>query len=358
MTVILDELKIELTNRCLLNCVHCSTSALPDRKTFLPNSLVETLIDQAVKFGCPKICFSGGEPLLHSRLDSFLKKLDLNGIQGKVYSTGITQLNPPTPISFKKLKALKFCGLSNLVFSLYSSESRIHDSITQISGSFKATIAAIKNSLQAGIKTEIHFVALKELIDELHPLSEFVRSLGIEKISILRFVPHGRGKLKAQELMPVPLDFIKLRRSIITLRKEIPSITLRLGSPFNFLLIDPPKPCTAGVDRMIIDPNGFAYPCDALKQVKLAEQYHNALMMPLLDIFKFDPLFQIARQKDMPVSCDSCSDVLRCLGGCLAQRLFAANSSSGPDPACLRKFNKQSPGFSVDIISSLNAVRL
>lgn len=352
--MILNELKIELTNRCLLNCIHCSTMGYANYKTFLPNLVIDNLIDQAHNLSCTKICFSGGEPLLHSGLDYFLKKLYLKGIEAIVYTTGIINLNPPSPISFNKLKAFKMSGLSNLIFSLYASNSFIHDSITQVNGSFETTIKAIKNSLEADINTEVHFVALKDTIDEIHSLSEFVQSLGIRKISILRFVPQGRGKLNSRDLTPTSLDFLKLGSAIVNLRKNLSRLTLRLGSPFNFLLLDSPKPCTAGLDRMLIDPYGFAYPCDALKQVKLTKQHNNGLKMSLLDIFRSDPLFQLARKKVIPDSCRSCSDLERCLGGCFAQRFLTnTNSYLEADPSCLRMLGKTDSRIAgEDVLSS------
>lgn len=356
----LRELKIEITNKCLLNCVHCSTGATCGLNSFLSRSVIEKLVDQAFNLGCREIFFSGGEPLLHPDLDFFLQVLASKGIHNKLYTTGITNLAPPTPISLEKLKSLKRHGLSQLAFSLYSAKPAIHDSITSIPGCFKATAEAIRNAIKLNIITEIHFVAMRQLIEELPALTSFVDKLGVKKISVLRFVPQGRGKDSAPELTPTNSDFIKLRKIIIALRHEKPNITIRLGSPFNFLLLGAPTACTTGFDRMIVDADGFAYPCDALKQVKLTNKNNNVLSYPLLRVIEDAPLFQMVRNATIPESCLSCPKVKECFGGCLAQRLLAFQDPSlQADPGCLRqKAGKPSSHVMDHVVSADNIPQL
>ena len=356
----LRELKIEITNQCLLNCAHCSTGATSGLNSFLPRSAIENFIDQACNLGCHEIFFAGGEPLLHPDIDFFIEILASKGIQNKLYTTGIIKLAPPAPISLEKLKVLKTHGLSQLAFSLYSARPDVHDSVTRVPDSFSATVTAIRNAIKLGIVTEIHFVAMKKLIDELPPLTRFVDKLGVRKISILRFVPHGRGKESAPELTPTTSDFRKLRKIIIALRQEKPNITFRLGSPFNFLLLGSPTPCTTGLDRMIIDADGFAYPCDALKQVKLANQHNNVLRDPILRVFEKAPLFQMVRHTTIPESCIPCPKVKECFGGCLAQRLLTVGDPSlQADPGCLRQqSSKPSSHVKENVVSAEDLPKL
>lgn len=356
----LRELKIEITNQCLLNCVHCSTGVTFGLNSFLSRSVIENLIDQACNLGCHEIFFSGGEPLLHPDLDFFLEILALKGIQNKLYTTGIIKLDPTAPISLKKLKVLKVHGLSQLAFSLYSARPDVHDSITNVPDSFFATVTAIRNAIKLDIITEIHFVAMRKIIEELPSLTRFVDKLGITKISVLRFVPHGRGKESASELTPTTSDFRELRKIIIALRQEKPNITFRLGSPFNFLLLGSPTPCTTGFDRMIIDTDGFAYPCDALKQVKLANQRNNDLKDTLLRVIENATLFKMVRHSTIPESCIPCPKVKECFGGCLAQRLLTVGDLSlQADPGCLRQqASKHSSNVIENVVSAGNLPKL
>ena len=332
----LRELKIEITNRCLLNCVHCSTCAQANLNSFLPSSTVEDLIAQAKELGCQRIYFSGGEPLLHPALLSLFETVSLGGGISRLYTTGIVDLEPPAAITSRRLTELKAAGLSHLVFSLHSARASVHDSITLVPGSFVATVRALKRAMQLNITTEIHFVAMRQLIEELPHLADLAKRMGVKKISILRFVPQGRGEQAASELIPGPADLKNLRDIILALRNQKMNLTFRLGSPFNFLLLNSPTPCTTGSDRMFIDADGFAYPCDALKQVKTANKNNNVLEDPLSQILENAPLFQLVRNAAIPPTCHSCSDYGDCLGGCLAQRLLAGQDLSLQlDPACM-----------------------
>lgn len=333
----LRELKIELTDQCLLNCVHCSTGAHLSLNSFLSRNSFKKIIDQALALGCRKVYFSGGEPFLHPDLNLFLKILSEKGVCNKIYTSGSNPNNPSNSFSNEIIKASNLYGLSHLVFSLYSARPSIHDSITNIKGSLDATVKSMKTAIKLNIETEVHFVALRGIINELKLLSDFVESLGVNKISILRFVPQGRGKVFEHGLTPTVNDFEALKKTIIKLRENKPNITFRLGSPFNFLLLGPPTPCTTGADRMIIDAEGLAYPCDALKQVKMANQKNCVYNRSLQQILDDAPLFQLVKNIKLPNSCKGCPELRVCEGGCLAQRLLTDEKTSViPDPGCLR----------------------
>lgn len=334
----LNELKVEITDKCMLKCIHCSTGALDSHTSFLPSHVFKNIIEQAVKLGCKKVYLSGGEPLLHPEIMNFLDILQINGIYCKVYSCGITQLSPPSTITTKTLNSLKSKGLSHLVFSIYSSFPKTHDSITNIKGSFYATENAIKKAIDLSLVTEIHFVVTRQNIDELPQVAKLAETIGVNKISVLRFVPQGRGKISEEKLTPTQMEYLKLKETIIGLRNEMPDITIRLGSPFNFLVLGPPTPCTTGSDRMIIDVDGFAYPCDALKQVSWGNgNSNNVFDHSLHQIIDKAPLFKLVRDDTTPKMCKKCPDLNDCRSGCLAQRLLAgSNLSETIDPSCLK----------------------
>ncbi len=334
----LRELKIEITNRCLLHCVHCSTDSGPNLTSFLAPSMFPGLVEQAYDLGCHEIYLSGGEPLLHPDLNYFLGTLASKGIRNKVYTTGIVRAKPPTPVDLEELEALKTEGLSDIAVSMYSARPNIHDAVTRVIGSFSATARALRNATKAGLTVEIHFVVMKNNIDELRPLVKFAVQNRVRKISLLRFVPQGRGLVSNSDLTPAVPQLVKLKKMVADLRRNYPDITLRLGSPFNFLLLGSPTPCTTGSDRMIITPKGFAYPCDALKNVALPNvDDNNALQTPLRKILSSSALFHMVQNVSVPEACTDCNQVHKCLGGCLAQRVLSCkNPYDLPDPGCLK----------------------
>lgn len=334
----LNELKIEITNKCLLKCVHCSTGAHSKLSSFISPQMFNDILSQATALGCKKIFLSGGEPLLHSNLDNFLELIKTKGLRSKVYSSGITQLSPPSAISKDELKQLKKFGLSQLVFSMYSAKSDKHDFITKTPGSFSATLKTIQNALEVALKAEIHFVATKLNLNELPKLALLANKISVSKISILRFVPQGRGKLSEQILTPTTNDYLKLKETVNSLKKKLPRITFRLGSPFNFLMLGRPTPCTTGDDRMIIDVDGFAYPCDALKQVNVGkDSSSNVFNNSLRHVISEGALFKLVRGDTTPTACKNCTSLHICQCGCLAQRLLQEqNLFEIIDPGCIK----------------------
>lgn len=334
----LCELKIEITNKCLLRCIHCSTGAHSGLSTYINYDVFKKIIEQAIKLDCQTVYLSGGEPLLHPEISSFLKILKTNGIDSFLYSSGITKLSPISPITNSILENLKSSGLSHIIFSIYSANAKLHDKITHIKGSFETSKIAIINALNMHLLVEINFVVTKLNIEDLPLVAQFAEALGINKISVLRFVPQGRGLSSSKALTPSKSDFIRLREIINVLRKKMPSINFRLGSPFNFLLLDSPTPCTTGSDRIIIDADGFAYPCDALKQVRwLNNDQNNILKTSLIQILKKASLFKLVTKKAVPTPCINCKDKYLCQYGCLAQRLLQdENIDNIKDIGCIK----------------------
>jgi len=332
----LDEIKIEITDKCLLKCKHCSTDAKILNKSFHSIEVIKKIANQAIQLKCKNIFISGGEPFLHPGIDEIIRSLTALNVNTRIYTSGIISNRPSSGIPKETLQNLKNSGLNHLVFSLYSSTPSVHDQITNLPNSHAETIKTIKNSIAIGIKTEIHFVALRALIDELPALFEYLMELGIDKLSVLRFVPQGRGQMGKSDLEPSRLDYIRLRDIINELRAKQSNMTIRLGSPFNFLCVRPLVPCTTGKDRMIIDPAGFAYPCDALKKIQNNGTENSIFHKSLSEIINKSSLFSLVSHAKLPERCIGCEKANNCMGGCLAQRMLRGSDyQTLSDPHCI-----------------------
>jgi len=56
----LKEIKLEVTHRCELRCVHCSSNATRGSLKEISLAVVMDLLAQAVEMGVREIAFSGG----------------------------------------------------------------------------------------------------------------------------------------------------------------------------------------------------------------------------------------------------------------------------------------------------------
>jgi radical SAM protein with 4Fe4S-binding SPASM domain len=330
----INEIKLELSYRCHLNCIHCSSEGNKDNsiKMTLDESL--NILQSAENMGVKTISLSGGEPFLWPSIgELFNKCLDLS-FNIKIYTSGSTH-------NFKNiLSKIKKTNLK-IIFSVYGSSEDVHDSVTKRKGSYKKTLSAINYSVNQGFDSEIHFVPLNINYKELIPVTEFAAKLNIKNVSILRFVPQGRGSGN-NELLLSHGQYLEIKSDILSLRRS--GYNIRTGSPLNFLLLDDQPDCTSGMTKLIIAPDLSIYPCDAFKQIKSEDivgyDEHSSLKRQTLeDCWNKSKYLNKIRQLNnisFEEPCLSCPYLKKCRSGCLAQKMIYDSSLIYKcDPSCL-----------------------
>lgn len=333
----LKELKIEVTYKCHLACIHCSSDAHIENILNMDRMKCITIIGEAINMGVKNIAFSGGEPLIWDGLEDCIKYCSSNDIETTVYTSGNCEDSADI---FKKLAAK---GLNRAVFSLYSNNEDEHIRITRKKDSYQLTLKAIEEANKNGIATEIHFVAMQANYSRLNQIAELSKKIGVERISVLRFVPQGRGVSLSNQGLLNREQNKELRNSIIELRKS--GYDIRTGSPWNVLWLNENPRCMAAQDRMIIAPDMKIYPCDAFKQVDFKnlspkDQYSVIEKRTLEECWEKSEYFNRVReaQERIPdAPCRTCDKYDSCKSGCLAQKyLYYGNLTQNPDPICMR----------------------
>lgn len=150
----LKEIKIEVTHRCHLACVHCSSLASNVSNLQISFNDCRRILYEASALGVSEVAFSGGEPLLWPHLTEVIILSRKLNFHTSVYTAGFIG-NSENIIS-----DLKTVDANKLIFSLYSADSAIHDSITCVEGAHSKTVSAIQEAVSAGINTELHFVPM------------------------------------------------------------------------------------------------------------------------------------------------------------------------------------------------------
>lgn len=338
---ILENIKIELTDNCPLDCLHCSSNASVEGKVFLNVNVVKNVIQDAKRYGLKKIVFSGGEPLLYPQIYELISFCSNLEIKTTLYSTGIDSINL-NYCTNSKIEELKKLGLNRIVFSLFSSIKDEHENITRISGSFNATLNSIRESVKQNLITELHFIPTKQNFKSLENLVDLVLKLGINRISILRFVPHGRGTIIKDISSLTKRENLAFRVILKGIIKKHPDL-IRLGSPYNFLLLRDCEKCDAGINQLIINPNGFVFPCDAFKNIYpkdlgINDTYNSIMDNSINEIWQKSKYLNFIRttiNENKKEPCLSCTSLEKCESGCLAQKIINNNSFYGKDPDCI-----------------------
>lgn len=331
----LNEIKIEVTYSCLLNCIHCSSDASISNLLSMSKDECKKIISSAINLGTKEIVFSGGEPLIWEGIEECVKVALDGKLDVSIYTSGYIENFP------HKLKLINQHGLPRFIFSIYGSSKTTHDSVTRIDGSFEYTLGAVVHSLDMGNQSEIHFVPFSHTYHELPQIVDLAKKMNIKKISVLRFVPQGRGALMEKYLLNRGHN-LRMKKMILDIRKS--GFNIRTGSPFNFLLLNDQPECRAAIDRLIISPALKIYPCDAFKQIE-AEELVGTLDFSSLDNYSLSECWEksiylkAVRQyltTEFEEPCSSCRVLEDCLSGCLAQKVIAYGSlRKSPDPLCI-----------------------
>jgi radical SAM protein with 4Fe4S-binding SPASM domain len=150
----LSALQIELSSRCNERCVHCYIPH-ENKTSDIDPVLFYDILDQCREMGLLSLGFSGGEPLLHPHFLDFLHK-------AKEYDFSINILSNLTLLNDEIIKELKSLRLSSVQVSLYSMNPAIHDSITQVYGSFVKTQNAILKLIENDIPLQISCPLMKQ----------------------------------------------------------------------------------------------------------------------------------------------------------------------------------------------------
>jgi len=263
----LRDLSIEITHNCPLNCVHCSTfNGGANPRLRLDSEKIIEIAKQALPLGLESVSLSGGEPCTHPELINIVRNLKSLGIRVSLYSCGVVHdyLSRPVPLSRAFLESLRAGGLDRIIFNFQSARSKIHEAITQVTGSYGCVIKSIENSLALKIQTELHTVPMRQNLQSLPDTIDCAKAMGLSRLSLLRFVPQGRGLIDCTTKLPSPSEYKDLTEIV----KKANGF-LRLGSPFNFLNHHRKVPCTAGLDKLVIRGDGKVIPCEAFKQSRI-----------------------------------------------------------------------------------------
>ena len=329
----LKEVKIELTNKCSRNCKHCSSSATRDNRNLkeLDFDHVSKIIREAKLMGVETIVFTGGEPLKYDRLHELVKLATILGMKSTIYS--FAYRNDQT---LKQYRTLIENGLNKIIYSLADTLSNEKELSTYEKEEFFDKVFEGSNATLG-----FHYAVSKDSIDRLNEvvnktIQTFNNKKYFDKISLLRFVPHGKGTndmdLTREELLSI---------KDLYLNSSYQS-RIRLGSPWNILGIEN-SPCIIADEIMIIGFDGIAYPCDSIKYFTELGISGNIKENSLSEMYNSE-YFTNIRNLNVSNSCSSCNQYSICKSGCLGQKIIANYTQDADKVKVLRKcINSRDP---------------
>jgi radical SAM protein with 4Fe4S-binding SPASM domain len=154
----LTGIQIELSSRCNERCVHCYIPH-ENKVSDIDPALFYDVLDQCREMGVMDVTLSGGEPMVHKHFCDFLHR-------AKDYDFSIGVLSNLTLLNDEIISEMKANRLSSVQVSLYSMKPEVHDSITQLPGSFYKTRDAILRLIDNNIPLQISCPTMKQNKDD------------------------------------------------------------------------------------------------------------------------------------------------------------------------------------------------
>ncbi len=354
----MKEINIEITHDCALKCIFCSSSSEhPSPCGQLDSKDIKRILEDGKKCGASIFSISGGEPLLHKEIFEILEVASSLNYKVLLYTSGVIfdKNEKRIPVSEKIWKKIKgSCKDIKIIFNLQGATRNTVDKLMGVKGAFNLIIKSIKNAVSKELHCEAHFVPMRPNIKEFFDTITLANKLNLRKVSLLRFVPQGRGFENKDKLLLSHKEFLELQYAILRMEKEIEAkkskTKIRLGIPidFTFLVTNDKKikTCRGAKDAPCILPNGDVYICPALKNIKHLKA-GNIKSQSICDIWENSKIFTDFRNLLKNLSkfrgkCKKCTYFKFCQAKCPAQRILYYKGEIKypkclyltPDPAC------------------------
>ncbi len=309
------DLCFEIIEKCLNNCKFCSSNSNCNKTQIIKFEDFKRVIDYfMMNGGIEELSLSGGEPFLHPDLIKMVSYAKSYGIRTVIFTSGviegqeidpydkqiilselneaikeIEQFEPENEYLKSKIKRYyeqfiqkkKYCsidrklfnelkniGLDKIVFDMQGYKSETDSYL--MGRNEQARQASLKSLLDAhfeGLNIDVHFVPMKPNYKEILDLLELLEIIKVEQISLLNFLPQGRGKFNAENLSLTQVDKQEFFE-FLEKGKKIFSGNIRIGLPFQEVDI---HQCNAGLEKLDIKFNGDVLPCPAFKEITAEE---------------------------------------------------------------------------------------
>lgn len=251
----------EVTSKCNLRCDFCSsiqTGHMKPQTADLNTDEILHVIDKLAENEVLSIFITGGEPLIREDIPQILEKCYKRDISPELVTNA--------QLADKNMSSrLKDAGLNGAQVSLEGPES-IHDSITNLPGSYKKTIEGIKNLREEGVNIVLSSVITKENYMAIPRFfEEMCEKNLVDSYRTLRFMALSRDAFR---LIVPPTEIKKMNVGIkrIATRYNVKLWDLYSGLEKGEKHIPYPQAmCKAGKTKFDILSDGSVVPCKGFK---------------------------------------------------------------------------------------------
>lgn len=305
------DLCFEIIEKCPNECKFCSSNSCYTKDKIILLEDFKKVIDYFIsEGGIGELSLSGGEPFLHPDLFEMVKYAKSYGIRTVLFTSGVKKrikhseeiikyytnemnrrirlvetyepwnerlitniknhysniINPPefSCITKEEINKLKELGINKIVFDFQAYEQETDEYIMgRNSQKRECLLDSLLNTSIIGIETDVHFVPMKPNYKEIPDILELLEIAKVQNVSILNFVPQGRGLTNKEELLLSQEEIIEFME-ILKEASTNYSGNIRIGIP---LQGENTHKCNAGLEKLDIKFDGTILPCPAFKEL-------------------------------------------------------------------------------------------
>ncbi len=305
----MDNLFIELTNECNLNCEFCNYDNVLYRKTGckrwesklspLRENEWEKIIDEAIKLNCNNFIIIGGEPFFYyDKLKKIVKYINKNENKKITIFTNGVLLNNDEIIKFIRKNNINIC------LQLLSDNNFTYEKICKVKGIFDVVYSVINKLIENNISHNILFLVNKFNENE------------VERISCT----FKKSNIKFEYIYPIKNDFYshKYIKQMYDKSKNFIKPSLPL-----FEKLSNYNCCYK--NTLAVSCDGSIYPCIMSRKLYLG----NVKDLSLYEVLSTDQAQEYAKLcKEKIDGCSSCNRKYGCLD-CRALEMSATGSILG-----------------------------
>ena len=316
------DLCFEVIEKCLNNCKFCSSNSNCNKTQIIEFDTFKKVIDYFISTGgIGELSISGGEPFLHPDIFKMIEYSKSLGIRTVVFTSGVIENDIPEDyktllneqlqdrlreidmyepdneflrnivistyrsylsgkydsLSIDTLMYLKRIGLDKIVFDYQGYE---YETDCMLMGrgqeSRVALLDSLRNASSVGLDVDVHFVPMKPNYKEIGEILKILEIANVKSISLLNFIPQGRGKQNKDELQLSQEELDEFLLLVDKYEKSFPG-HIRKGI---LLQGENDHKCNAGLEKLDIKFDGTVLPCPAFKELSEDECKKYNIQLP------------------------------------------------------------------------------
>ncbi|MEK6875336.1 MAG: radical SAM protein [Nanoarchaeota archaeon] len=219
-----QRVKVHSNYSCNLKCRFCyygDSKCIKEKDPSFED--LKKQLDIAKSMGALDVDFSGGEPTIRKDFPELVAYTKSKGFRTIcVITNGLRMANK------EYVKKVIDSGLNDILFSLEGYNSKTHDYLTRVPGSFEKINKAIKNAKELGVRVRINITVTKENYKYLENFARHILKFNPDAVNFIKFNPWDVALHEARGMSPKYSEIAPhLKKAIDILKPRIVKITVR-----------------------------------------------------------------------------------------------------------------------------------